>query len=173
MSVKGRKIKRIAMFILCLSSLLIFTGCGTGDSVSGENSSQTESSDVPKDDSGKEDDSGDISKGENENAGDGETDGSNSGEDKSSVTGGNNSGTDSSGSSEKNDILSEEKIKEIVLEDSKIDSKDAFFIKVRLEREKGVLVYDVEFYVGDKEYEYKVNPTTGKILEKEIEDKDD
>lgn len=179
MSSKDRKIKRTVLFILSISSLLIFAGCGAkssdmGQGNSGENSGQLENSAVPKEDSQKEDASGAaVSQGENSDSGI-------SGNDNADASGAglNNAGADSasgnnSDSSAGNGVLSEEKIKEIVLEDANIALKDAFFMKVRLEREDGVLVYDVEFYVGDKEYEYSVDPVTGKILEKEIENKHD
>lgn len=179
MSAKDKKFKVTAMFILCISSLFIFAGCGAkssdmGKGNSGENSGQVENNAVPEEDSQKKDASGAaVSQGEN-------ADGGISGNDNADASGAgiNNAGADSasgnnSDSSAGNGVLSEDKIKEIVLEDANIALKDAFFMKVRLEREDGVLVYDVEFYVGDKEYEYSVDPVTGKILEKEIENKHD
>lgn len=38
------------------------------------------------------------------------------------------------------------------------------FIKAKLERDDGRMIYDVEFYSGNAEYDYEVDAYTGKIL---------
>ena len=37
-------------------------------------------------------------------------------------------------------------------------------MQVKLDRDDGQLVYDVEFYAGNTEYDYEINATTGKII---------
>lgn len=65
-----------------------------------------------------------------------------------------------------------ESVKEIVLADSGISADSAIFDKVKLEKEHGVYVYEVEFAVGAVEYEYEINAVTGAIIKKEIDDDD-
>ena len=60
-----------------------------------------------------------------------------------------------------------EKAKAIALKDAKVI--DVTFVKVKLDTEDGVKVYDVEFYKGNVEYDYEIDAITGKIREKDLD----
>ena len=49
-------------------------------------------------------------------------------------------------------------------------SASAVFTKAKLDREDGIYVYEIEFYVGNYEYEYEINAVDGKIMDKSIEE---
>lgn len=68
--------------------------------------------------------------------------------------------------------ITDDKAKEIALKDAGVKTEAAIFLKVKLERENGRFQYDVEFYSGSSEYEYKIDAATGKILkaDRELED---
>ncbi len=66
-------------------------------------------------------------------------------------------------------LLTTEEAKAIALADAGLS--DATFTKVSLDREKGVQVYDIEFYTAEAEYEYEINAATGVIISKEIDGK--
>jgi len=59
--------------------------------------------------------------------------------------------------------------KVIVLADAGVTSSDVSFTKEKLDREKGIWYYDLEFYTTDTEYDYEVNAETGEIESKEID----
>ncbi len=68
--------------------------------------------------------------------------------------------------------ISNDRAKEIALQDAGVKLEDAIFLKVKLERKDGRFQYDVEFYSGSSEYEYEIDAATGKILssDRELED---
>ena len=57
-----------------------------------------------------------------------------------------------------------EKAKEIALTDAGIKESDAVFKKAELDTENSRQHYDVDFYAGDKEYEYEIDRSDGSIL---------
>ena len=63
-----------------------------------------------------------------------------------------------------------EAAKSIALADSGVSSASAVFTKAKLDREDGIYVYEIEFYVGNYEYEYEINAVDGKIMDKSIEE---
>lgn len=67
--------------------------------------------------------------------------------------------------------ISADKAKKIALEDAKLAEKDVTFVKVELEFENNRLVYDVEFYSGNVEYDYDIDAVSGAIVsaDKDIE----
>ena len=65
--------------------------------------------------------------------------------------------------------ISAAKAKSIALSDAGIKSSQAFFTKVKLDRDDGTTEYEIKFYVGKTEYEYSIDASTGKILERDIE----
>lgn len=71
-----------------------------------------------------------------------------------------------------NSFISVSKAKAIALAHAGVSEKNASFKKVKLERDDGIYEYEVEFYVGNWEYEYSINAKTGKILDfdKELDD---
>ena len=67
--------------------------------------------------------------------------------------------------------ISADKAKRIALGDAKLAEKDVTFVKVELELEDNILVYDVEFYSGNVEYDYDIDAVSGAIVsaDKDIE----
>lgn len=67
--------------------------------------------------------------------------------------------------------ISADKAKKIALGDAKLAEKDVTFVKVELELENNRLVYDVEFYSGNVEYDYDIDAVSGAIVsaDKDIE----
>ena len=67
--------------------------------------------------------------------------------------------------------ISADKAKKIALGDAKLAEKDVTFVKVELELEDNRLVYDVEFYSGNIEYDYDIDAVSGAIVsaDKDIE----
>ena len=66
-----------------------------------------------------------------------------------------------------NSYIGVEKAKAIALKDAGVSN--VTFVKVKLDTEDGVKVYDVEFYKGNVEYDYEIDAKTGKILEKDTD----
>ena len=62
-----------------------------------------------------------------------------------------------------------QKAKTIALNDAKVKSSNARFVTAKLDREDGSIVYDVEFYSGNKEYDYEIDAYTGRILSKDTD----
>lgn len=62
------------------------------------------------------------------------------------------------------DLISEAKAKNIALDHAGISSSKATFIQVKLDRDDGRQVYEVEFYSGNKEYDYEIDAASGSIL---------
>lgn len=62
------------------------------------------------------------------------------------------------------DLISEAKAKNIALDHAGISSSKATFIQVKLDRDDGRQVYEVEFYSGNKEYDYEIDAASGTIL---------
>ena len=67
--------------------------------------------------------------------------------------------------------ISSDKAKKIALGDAKLAEKNVTFVKVELEFEDNRLVYDVEFYSGNVEYDYDIDAVSGAIVsaDKDIE----
>ena len=67
--------------------------------------------------------------------------------------------------------ISADKAKKIALGDAKLAERDVTFVKVELELEDNRLVYDVEFYSGNVEYDYDIDAVSGAIVsaDKDIE----
>lgn len=55
--------------------------------------------------------------------------------------------------------------KKIALESVGISEEAAVFTKAETEREKGILVYEIEFVANGTEYEYEIDAKTGAVLE--------
>lgn len=60
--------------------------------------------------------------------------------------------------------LTEEQAKEIALTHSGLKASNVTMKKIELERETNYTAYEVEFYQGNKEYEYEIHSTSGTIL---------
>ncbi len=76
----------------------------------------------------------------------------------------------SSGSSTASDTyISVDEAKEIALSKAGLSASDVTFKKAKLDRDDGIMVYEIEFYYGRTEYEVKINATTGAIVEYEAD----
>lgn len=63
------------------------------------------------------------------------------------------------------DFIGKESAKNIALGYSNLLAKDVTFIRAELDYEDGRWVYDVEFYTDNKEYDFEIDATTGKVLD--------
>ena len=61
--------------------------------------------------------------------------------------------------------ISEAEAKTIALAHAGLSETQVTFIKAHLERDDGRVVYDVEFYSGNVEYDYEIDAASGLILE--------
>ena len=62
-----------------------------------------------------------------------------------------------------------EKAKEIALKHAGVDGSNLFNFKGELDRDDGMLIYELEFESGGYEYDYEINAVTGAILKSEKE----
>ena len=65
--------------------------------------------------------------------------------------------------------LSLDEAKAVALKNAKLSENDVVFTKAKLGYDDGRAVYDIEFYSGNKEYDYEIDANTGKILDRDIE----
>ena len=68
--------------------------------------------------------------------------------------------------------ISLEKAKEIALNHAGVSVKNTVWIKGKLDADDGAAVYDIEFRVGEWEFDYEIHAETGEILEAEKETDD-
>lgn len=60
--------------------------------------------------------------------------------------------------------LGEAKAKEAALNHAGLTSSQVSFLEVKLDREDGRAVYEVEFYSGNKEYDYEIDAASGSVV---------
>lgn len=72
-------------------------------------------------------------------------------------------GSGSGGSSD--EYIGVDKAKEIAVNDAGLTEAEVQFSKAKLENDDGRVEYEVEFYAGNTEYEYKIDAVTGRITE--------
>ena len=65
--------------------------------------------------------------------------------------------------------ITETQAREIALQDAGVSEDEITGIQIKKEKENGRDIYDVEFYVGQQEYDYEIDMLEGKILEKDYE----
>lgn len=70
-------------------------------------------------------------------------------------------------------MLSEEEAKQKAFEHAGVKEEDISFIKINLDIDNGIQEYDVEFYVGNKEYDYEINALNGNIISFDTEIEND
>ncbi len=63
------------------------------------------------------------------------------------------------------EYIGEAKAKSIALEHAKIAERNATFIKTQLDYDDGRVVYEVDFYSGNSEYDYEIDAVSGEIRE--------
>lgn len=81
-----------------------------------------------------------------------------------------NSQTSSSPSSK---YVGVDEAKSVALKDAGVSSSEATFTKAKLDKDDGRAVYEIEFFAGNTEYEYEINATSGKIIDKDFDRDDD
>ncbi|MCD7832287.1 MAG: PepSY domain-containing protein [Firmicutes bacterium] len=71
---------------------------------------------------------------------------------------------DASGSSTSGTYIYVYTAKQIALDDAGVSKSNATFTKVKQDIDDGIVVYDIEFYTTNYEYEYEINAATGAIV---------
>lgn len=69
--------------------------------------------------------------------------------------------------------LTEEDAKSIALTDAGVKESDVANIRIERDTDDGIIVYDVDFYAGNKEYDYEIDASSGEIRSKDSEIEDD
>lgn len=69
--------------------------------------------------------------------------------------------------------ISEEEALQIALDNAKVAKEDVTNHRVKKEYDDGVLEYEVDFYVGNQEYDYDIDANTGAIRSKDTDIEDD
>lgn len=72
--------------------------------------------------------------------------------------------TDQGGQAASSSYIGEAKAKEIALQHAGLSSGQVTFFRTQMDWENGRRVYDVEFYSGNKEYDYEIDATSGAVL---------
>ena len=62
------------------------------------------------------------------------------------------------------DLLSESQARQLALSHAGLKAADVTFYRVKLTTDNGKYVYDVEFYKGSSEYDYRIDAKSGEIL---------
>lgn len=70
-----------------------------------------------------------------------------------------------------NGLLDQREAAEFAFMDADVKADEVTNLRTHLEKDDGVYVYDIEFYVGNIEYEYEIRAEDGVVLEKDKEDK--
>lgn len=65
-----------------------------------------------------------------------------------------------------NEYVGSTKAEDIALEDAGVLRENVTYIKSHIDTSDRIKVYDIEFQVNNKEYDYEINAVTGAILEK-------
>ncbi len=73
-------------------------------------------------------------------------------------------GTTAQPSASAGTMLSETEAKTIALEQAGVQEDEATFVYVKLDYDDGRTVYEVEFYAGNREYDYELDAYTGEVL---------
>jgi uncharacterized membrane protein YkoI len=78
-------------------------------------------------------------------------------------------GVSSSGRASSSAYIGENRAKSIALADAGISETTATFSKIELDFDDRRMVYEVEFYTSDAEYEYEIDALTGQIVSRDID----
>ena len=65
--------------------------------------------------------------------------------------------------------ISVKKDKKIALNKAKFKASQVTFTKIKMDKENGKKVYEIEFVKGKKEYDYTINAKTGKVMSVDID----
>ncbi|MCD8105754.1 MAG: PepSY domain-containing protein [Lachnospiraceae bacterium] len=78
-------------------------------------------------------------------------------------------GTATTNSNEADTGVSLDEAKAIALERAGLSASEVTFKKAKLDKDDGIMVYEIEFYQGQMEYECEINASTGAIIEFDAE----
>lgn len=98
---------------------------------------------------------------------------SNSSSSGSSSSGNNGSSSNSSNNAASSSYIGVDKAKSIALGDAGLKSSSVTFTTAKLDRDDGRYIYEIDFYTSQKEYDYEIDATSGKILDRDVEKLDD
>lgn len=79
----------------------------------------------------------------------------------------------STGAASQSGYIGKDKAKDIAIKDAKVSESKVKELEIEFDADSGVLSYEVDFQVGNKEYEYDIDAKSGKILHKETDIDDD
>ncbi|MFQ7311796.1 MAG: PepSY domain-containing protein [Sellimonas sp.] len=65
--------------------------------------------------------------------------------------------------------IGEAEAKKVALENAGVQESDATRIRVSKDRDDGMTIYDVQFDVNEKEYDYEINAKNGEILSSDVD----
>ena len=83
---------------------------------------------------------------------------------------GTNSSANASQSTDGSAAITEDQAREIALADAGLTAEEVTFLKTKLDRDDGRLVYDVEFYTADyTEYDYEIDAADGTVLSSDFD----
>ena len=71
----------------------------------------------------------------------------------------------------KDEVISPQQAKSVAFAHAKVNESKVVGLKVELERDNGKLFYEVEFYAGGSEFEYKIHANSQEILSAEKDDR--
>lgn len=77
-----------------------------------------------------------------------------------------------SGSASSSDYIGEAAAKEIAFTHAGVLESDVTILEIDFDYDWGVMMYEIEFWVGNAEYEYDVNARTGEVVKYERDSKD-
>ena len=81
--------------------------------------------------------------------------------------------TDVSGSASDKAYIGEDAAKAAALTHAGVNESELFNLKIEMDVENGIMVYEVDFHVGNREYDYEINAVTGAVVKYENETDDD
>ena len=159
--------KRKLLFTVLITAVLL-GGCGRSKTNTNENSSVAESQTEENNIAHTDEAHNTAETEEAHNAQTGEI--ANTGEVGTDLQTGENHDTaeldNTYNAAETQDMIGEEKAKQIALDHAGLTAEQVTFIKSGLDRDDGKLNYDVEFYDKDgKEYDYEIDPHSGQVLD--------
>ena len=66
-------------------------------------------------------------------------------------------------------VIAEDSAKQAAYTHAGVNEADVLYAKTEIDRERGIVIYEVEFRTAEYEYEYDVNATTGEVVKYEKE----
>lgn len=77
------------------------------------------------------------------------------------------------GAAEARQIISADKAKEIAFRHAQVNESDVRDLEIERDEDDGYIIYEIDFKVGNDEYEYVIDAESGKVLEYETDHKMD